>query len=301
MRLPNKDNVGKRTNMDKRVGIFGAGQAGEMLANWLPVNQKLCCYIDNYPAKQGTKVGQISVYSLQEALKQKLDSIAVAVLNQDAAKEIEKQIRSSGFSGEIMQIQDFRKRQDIRLAAIRLLAAEIQERNILGAVAELGVYQGELAKELNRLFPERELYLFDTFEGFDCKDIAVEQQFGSKRAKEGEFSDTSIELVRAKMTAPEQVIFCKGYFPDSLKQIESLPPLALVSLDPDLFEPVYQGLKVFYPLLSSGGAIVIHDYNSMQFPGVKQAVQRYCNEHGLFVVPLMDLHGSAVLIKQGNV
>lgn len=287
--------------MRKHIAIFGAGQAGEMFANWLPAGQQLICYIDNHPAKQGTKNGDIPVCSLSEALAMDLDMIVVAVLNRDAAKEIEAQIRDSGFDGEVIQIQDFRGRQDIRLAAVRLLASEIRDRKIPGAMAELGVYQGELAREMNRLLPERPLYLFDTFEGFDAKDLAVEQQFGSRRAKAEDFSDTSMELVREKMLHPEQVIFCKGYFPESLKQVGELPKLALVSLDPDLYEPVYQGLKVFYPLLSPGGAIVIHDYNSVQFPGVKKAVQKYCEEQGLFVVPLMDLHGSAVLIKQGCV
>ena len=285
--------------MQKKVGIFGAGQAGEMLAKWLPSDELLCCYIDNHPAKQGMKIGDITICSLADARKQDLDRIVIAVLNKDAAKEIEQQIRDSGFGGEIQQIQTFREQQDVRLAAVRLLADEIKERKIPGAIAELGVYQGELAKEMNRLLPDRKMYLFDTFEGFDEKDITVEQAVGSQRAKTGDFSDTSMELVRGKMTAPEQVIFCKGYFPESLCQVDALPPLALVSLDPDLYEPVYQGLCVFYPLLSPGGAIVIHDYNSVQFPGVKKAVQRYCTEQGLFVVPLMDLHGTAVLIKQG--
>ena len=27
------------------------------------------------------------------------------------------------------------------------------------------------------------------------------------------------------------------------------------------------------------------------------AVDEYCRAHGLFVVPLMDLHGTAVLVK----
>ncbi|MGN0159673.1 MAG: TylF/MycF/NovP-related O-methyltransferase [Brotaphodocola sp.] len=285
--------------MEKQAGIFGAGQAGVMLEKWLPADQILRCYIDNHPAKQGTKIGGIPVYSLNEALGMKLDVIVVAVLNRDAAKDIAIQIRESGFSGEVMQIQTFRERQDIRLAAVRLLADEIKNRGIPGEMAELGVYQGELAKEMNRLLPDRKLYLFDTFEGFSEKDIAIERELGSRRAREKDFSDTSMELVRKKMTVPEQVIFCKGYFPDSLKKVEHLPPLALVSLDPDLYEPVYQGLCVFYPLLSPGGVIVIHDYNSVQFPGVKKAVRKYCEEQGVFVVPLMDLHGSAVLIKQG--
>lgn len=282
-----------------RVGIFGAGQAGLMAKRWLPGDQKLVCYIDNNEAKQGKMLEDVPVCSLEQALEHELDIIWVAILNKDAARNVEVQIRHSTFVGQIIRVSDFRERQDIRLSALRLIADEIKKRNIPGEMAELGVYQGDLAKEMNRLLPEKRLYLFDTFEGFDKKDIDIEQKFGNKRAGVMDFSDTSMELVRSKLVCPEQAVFCKGYFPESLEQIESLPPLALVSLDPDLYEPVYQGLKVFYPLLSPGGAILIHDYNSIQFPGVKKAVERYCKEENVFVVPLMDLHGSAVLIKQG--
>lgn len=283
----------------KNVGIFGAGQAGRMAKRWLKGNQKLSCFIDNNKQKQGELLEGVPVFSLEKALECGVDCIWIAILNKDAAKEIEIQIKHSAFTGEIVRISDFRERQDIRLAALRLIIDEIKKRKIPGEMAELGVYQGELAKEMNALLPEKKLYLFDTFAGFDAKDIAVEHVYGSPRAKEKDFSDTSIELVRSQLKYPKQAVFCPGYFPESLKQLEELPPLALVSLDPDLYAPVYYGLKNFYPRLSPGGVILIHDYNSVQFPGVKKAVEKYCEEEHVFVIPLMDLHGSAVLIKQG--
>lgn len=290
----------------KRIAVFGAGQAGLMVKRWLPAGNELICFIDNNEKKQGTSLDNVPVLSLEQAVEHGADCIWIAVLNKEAAKEIEVQVRQFGFAGRIIRISDFRERQDIRLASLRLLAEEIRKRNIPGEMAELGVYQGELACEMNTLFPEKKLYLFDTFSGFDEKDIAAEESRMSQNglskyrgnAGKRDFSDTSIELVRSRLPHPKQTVFCPGYFPESLKQIEELPPLSLVSLDPDLYEPVYQGLKVFYPKLVCGGVILIHDYNSVQFPGVKLAVERYCEEEKLFVVPLMDLHGSAVLIKQ---
>ena len=68
-------------------------------------------------------------------------------------------------------------------------------------------------------------------------------------------------------------------------------------LDTDLYEPTYEGLKVFYPKLVKGGVIIVHDYNSTQFSGVKKAVKRFCEEADVSVLPLSDMHGSAVLIK----
>ena len=64
----------------------------------------------------------------------------------------------------------------IRLATLELVSHEIDRKNLDGSVAELGVYKGKFAKFINQYFPERSLYLFDTFEGFDDRDIATEKE-----------------------------------------------------------------------------------------------------------------------------
>ena len=279
----------------KKMCIFGAGQAGMMAAKWLPSEYKVECYIDNNPQKQNQKIDGCVVLSLEEALKTNPDYIWIAVLNKEASESVKEQIRTAGFEGKLLDISDFRKYQDVRTATLRLVAQELKERNVPGQMAELGVFRGDFSAVMNEVFPNRELYLFDTFEGFDEKDIVIEEQFGTPGMGQKDFSDTSMELVRAKMNNPDKVHFYKGYFPDTFP--EDMPRLALVSLDPDLYEPVYQGLKRFYPLLNSGGVILIHDYNSMQFPGVKKAVRKYAEEEGIFLIPLMDMHGTAVIMK----
>lgn len=279
----------------KKACIFGAGQAGMMAVRWLPAEYKAVCYIDNNEKKQNQKLDGLDVLSFNDALKLEPDMIWIAVLNKEAAVSIRNQIEESGFAGEILDIADFRQYQDIRVAALRLIAQEIKERKVPGEMAELGVFRGDFSAVMNELFPEKELYLFDTFEGFDEKDIVIEEQFGTPGMGHRDFSNTSMELVKSKMTHPEKVHFHKGYFPETFP--EGMPSLALVSLDPDLYEPVYQGLVRFYPLLSPGGVILVHDYSSMQFPGVKKAVKRYAEEQGIFVIPLMDMHGTAVIMK----
>ena len=178
---------------------------------------------------------------------------------------------------------------DLRLSALRLLAEEIGRREISGEIAELGVYQGRFAAEMNRLFPEKRCFLFDTFEGFAEEDVAIDANQAGSRAKAGDFGDTSMEQVLSRLPYPEKAVVCTGRFPDSLRTLKgTLPRFCLVSLDTDLYEPTYQGLQVFYPLMSKGGAILIHDYNSTQFPGVGEAVRRFCREENVFVTPLSE-------------
>ena len=282
-----------------RVGIFGAGQAGVMVKNWLPAGSDVRCFIDNDAEKQGAALASLPILALRDAPE--LDQIVIAVRNQEAAAAIRKQIEEGGFRGEVLDLNDVRRVQDIRLAALRMAAGQMRAREVPGALAELGVYRGDFAAEINRLLPERPIYLFDTFTGFDSQDLERGQ-------KAMDFSDTSVERVREALPHPSRAVFVTGHFPDSTRnsglfRLNAHPGLpdtyALVSLDADLYKPTRAGLEYFWPRLGRGGMILIHDYTSTQFSGVRQAVDEYCAERGLFLVPLMDLHGTAVLIKQG--
>lgn len=277
------------------IMIFGSGQAGRMIANWISADLEILGFIDNNHKLWGQYISNLKIYSVKESLEMIPDMIVITVLNQEASKEIEVQLKSLNYEGTIFNINDFKKYIDLRLSSLRLIASEIDEKKLEGCVAELGVYKGKFAVEINKLFPDRKLYLFDTFEGFFETDVAVEKEYKYSKAQIGDFSDTSIELVKDKLVNKEQAVFVKGYFPESIK--EDLPSFCFVSLDTDLYKPTYQGLKIFYSKLVKGGIILIHDYNSAQFPGVKKAVKVFCDEEDVFVVPLSDMHGSAVLIK----
>lgn len=183
-----------------------------------------------------------------------------------------------------------------------MIIDEIITRSIIGEIAELGVYQGEFAQYLNQMFPERKLYLFDTFEGFNNNDVIKDQseEFTDSDwfKKWNYFKNTNVEMVLGKMLYPEQCIVKKGYFPDTIPEEEIR--YAFVSLDCDLYTPIIEGLRYFYPRLSNGGYIMIHDYNQYYYlKGVKQAVNDYEKEIGVIIpkVPITDLCGSLVLCK----
>lgn len=285
--------------VDMKLAIFGAGQAGAMMTTWLPASINVVCFIDNNVRKQNTELIGYPVLSLMEALALQPDCILLAVLNNEAIQTIAMQLGDAGFRGEIKTISEFRNLQDLRLSAMRLLAREISDEGIEGALAELGVYRGDFAREICREFPGRDIYLFDTFSGFDSRDVKIESEISDSSQYRRDFSDTSINLVLNKIPQGNRAHVAQGYFPESIDLLEEADNLnfAFVSIDPDLYEPVLQGLKYFYPRLTPGGAIVVHDYNSAQFPGVKLAVKEYARTEGITVVPLSDMHGSVVLIK----
>lgn len=279
-----------------KIILFGSGQGGQMAARWLPAGCELLAFADNNPRKQGALSGGIPVICPEQIPDYLPDLVWLTVLNTDAARSMERQLRELGYQGPVRTLEPFREMMDLRLAHLRLLTQEIKDRKLPGAVAELGVYQGTFAAEINRLFPDRPLYLFDTFTGFSPADVEAEKKIVlDTRASAGNFSDTSVEQVRARLPHPEQAVFCQGRFPDTLPC--DLPPLVFASLDPDLYEPTLAGLHAFWPVLVPGGVILIHDYSSAQFEGVKKAVQSFCREQRLMPLPLADLHGSAILMK----
>lgn len=181
-----------------------------------------------------------------------------------------------------------------RISSLELIAEEIYQNNISGNIAELGVYKGDFAKDINAVFSDRKLYLFDTFVGFDSRDVKTEL---NKNFSDGtqDFSDTSVKSVLAKMIHPENCIVRKGFFPETAKELEET--FCFVSIDADLYEPIYLGLNYFYPRLAKGGYIFVHDFNNDLYKGAREAVCKFCKENSVSFFPLSDIGGTAVISK----
>jgi O-methyltransferase len=265
-----------------------------MLQKLLRADHRIVAFADNDPTKWDAD-RECPVVSCQEAVAMRPDHVWVAVMKREATTPICGQLRDLGYQGRVHTINDLRDHYDCRAAQLRLLADEINARGIEGAVAELGVFQGEFAALINACFPDRPLHLFDTFDGFDERDVAEDAHRAYSQARTGDYSQTSIARVLSVLPHPEKAVVHQGFFPESIPKNDLR--FAFVSIDVDLFAPTYAGLSYFHPRLSRGGSILIHDYNSTQYRGVKEGVRRYCDEHSLFLTPICDLHGSAVLLK----
>ena len=182
----------------------------------------------------------------------------------------------------------------VRVKTLELCCGRLE--NVPGAAAELGVYKGGFARCINALMPQRRLYLFDTFEGFESSEAAREKRLGNlSSGVEAAHKNTSLSNVMGLMPHPESVQPMPGYFPESLNGLEDV--FALVSLDADLEESTLAGLEYFVPRMVQGGYIFLHDYDSHKFRGVKNAVERYEAAHGVkfHALPLCDVNGTLVI------
>ncbi|HBI61850.1 MAG TPA: methyltransferase, partial [Lachnospiraceae bacterium] len=181
-----------------------------------------------------------------------------------------------------------------RIECLKNICTLIEEDGIKeGAVAELGVYRGEFAKEINKVFSNRKIYLFDTFEGFSMTDCDTEIKRGyAEQNRAGYFSNTTEQIVMEKMEYPSMCRICKGFFPDSAEWVED--EFCFVNLDADLYAPTLAGLEFFYPRLVKGGVILVHDYFSKAFHGVKDAVKEYCDKNQIMYLPIGDTLSVAI-------
>lgn len=164
--------------------------------------------------------------------------------------------------------------------------------SVTGSFAEVGVYKGYTAKILHMLSPTRKFYLFDTFSGFAEKDFEMEKK---KKSSSESFADTSLESVKRYIAPNENVVFCKGYFPATASFVPKEEKFALVHLDADLYNPIYEGLKFFYPKMSPNGLIIVHDYLSGAWPGVKEAVDTFLVDKPESIVCIPDKSGTVVI------
>lgn len=130
-----------------------------------------------------------------------------------------------------------------------------------GDLVEVGVYKGGSASALAEVAKEqkRRLFLFDTFTGIPIADASVD------RHKVGDFSDTSLEDVRA---AIPEAIFKPGIFPGTMT--DDVGPIGLAHVDCDQYASVQACCTALAPRMVEGGVMVFDDYDVL--PGAKRAV-----------------------------
>ncbi|HET6184224.1 MAG TPA: TylF/MycF/NovP-related O-methyltransferase [Acetobacteraceae bacterium] len=169
----------------------------------------------------------------------------------------------------------------------------IEKQVIPGDFVELGVAKGNTANVLaiaaRRL--KRRLFLLDTFEGFSPADlVGADQRHGVQ------YADTSIDEVKW-LVGTDKVCFIKGHFPESSAQLPLDCDFCLVHLDCDLYRPFIAALNYFWPRLNDGGFLIMHDYLSLYWDGVEQAVDEFFAGRAEYIVPVPDASGTVVVRK----
>jgi len=174
-----------------------------------------------------------------------------------------------------------------------LQAERLNREQVPGVFVELGVYKGDSARVIHHLDPDRPFHLFDTFSGFTGLDLQAETGEAGTYTPEN-FADTTVEAVLKKIDGNHNIFIHQGYFPASAGNFSE--QVALVNIDADLYNPTKAGLEFFYPLLSPGGMLLVHDYN-YKWPGVQKAVDDFMKTIPENMILLPDVNGTAMIIR----
>lgn len=304
-----------------KILVFGAGQNGKACMSYIGrTENELVGFLDNNPSKQfviAQNGDKIPVYRPEEIINLRYDEIWVSNGRAAEAAQVERQLEELHVPREkihVMQkdqalnikilssINQYDEESDRRVGWLRDYAGYAAEEGFSGNVAECGVCMGEFAYYINKYFPSKTLYLFDTFSGFDEKDLLVERSLNDVHFLNSMFNDQQLfaaaneQVVLGRMLHPEKCILKKGYFPETAEGMED--QFCFVNLDMDLYQPMLAGLRFFYGRMCSGGVILMHDYFHPELPGVKQAVKDFERENqmSLCKIPIGDFGSIAVII-----
>lgn len=174
-----------------------------------------------------------------------------------------------------------------RLDNLELCISQIIKDRIEGDLIETGVWRGGATifmKALLKVYGDqsKNVWVADSFEGLPKPDkgkYAADANDVHYKATELAISQ---ETVRANFKKydllDERVKFLKGWFKDTLP-VAPISKLSLVRLDGDMYESTMDGLVNLYHKLSSGGFIIIDDYEAVK--GCKLAVNDFRTEKGI--------------------
>lgn len=273
-------------NIRKAV-CFGAAGGGARLYREICRRYEVVAFCDNDSRKWGGECCGVKVYSPKECLSQfGYDSLIIT--SAPGLLSIKKQCLELGVGENRIVTSYIEGPLESRILFLSSFA-EIYRERTAGSCAEAGVFEGDFAREINACFPDRTLHLFDTFTGFDIKDIQKEGKLSAAAASD--YGNTSVELVLSKMPFPEKCEVHKGYFPETAigTPVEE-ERFCFVNLDMDLYEPTYQGIRFFSRRMEKDGVILIHDYFADNFKGPREAVTRFMDESKmtLSLLPIGD-------------
>jgi O-methyltransferase len=306
-----------------KVIVFGAGAYGRQYIENCPKDEEIVAVCDNNwgnPIRGNALFGH-RIVSPDEIPKMDFDRIVIALDHKsptglDNVFSMHHQLNALGIddskvllmhndnAGNEYANMEFKKP---RVQFLYDFSKLVYKNNIQGAIAECGVCWGDYSYHLNCAFPDRKLYLFDTFEKFPENHIRLEE---NAYFKESLFAwnnnpniilNSDIALLKCPYRGKGNVIVKKGMVPDTFADITE-KQFAYVLLDMDLYVPTIASLCYFAPRMSNGGIIAVHDYFNFgglfRYGGISKAVDEFLSINGSKITPIGD--GSSIIIHINN-
>ena len=307
-------------NKNENIYLYGASSGGLRMLNnlkFMNVDINRIFFIDSNPKKQGKVHGNRPI--LTDLEFKNLDKKSQILISSCMNYEIEPFLKKNGyenfnyfknliytermyekFDEQFVEIlENIKDIANIDFDELYTIYSSLKSTfNIKGAIAEVGTYRGGSAFLLGKLSNNKEVYLFDTFEGIP---EGLKNNLENE-PKVGWLSNTSADKVRKFVLESgiesDKLHLIKGLFPSSAESVlNHQNTYSLIHLDTDMYEGTYDALNYFYPKVNKGGRIIIHDYNCFGCPGVKKAVIEYMKEINKMEMIIEISESQALIIK----
>jgi len=187
---------------------------------------------------------------------------SVEVINKNLYRPWES---DSVFQSLLKQVTGFSVGNNFKLHVLYQLIQSTS--NVVGDIAEVGVYRGGSAKFLVEIGKGKQVYLFDTFAG-------MPEVSDKDMHKEGDFASTSLEAVERFLGDHDNLSLFKGIFPETAEAIDD-KRFSLVHIDVDIYQSVKDCSEFFYYKMNPGGVMLFDDYGALICPGAREAVDEF--------------------------
>lgn len=176
-----------------------------------------------------------------------------------------------------------------RIAALITATRYLVDAGVPGAFVECGVWRGGSMRAVARTLlamraTDRDLYLFDTFEGMPdpgAEDISYRGRHATRSLRRGSLAQgkAAVERTMTLTGYPEEAIhLVPGKVEDTIPEYAP-ERIALLRLDTDYYSSTKHELTHLFPRLATRGVLIIDDYG--HWHGARQAVDEYIGENGL--------------------
>lgn len=300
-----------------KIILFGAGYTTRRILEYISKNDEntVLAIADNNWNKLSDGIMGHPIISPNQIIDYDYDKIMIALDDLEPRSElyifkIYNQLLEMGIADNKIVLQNYKYQLEnyhsylARIDFLRNLSQLFQDRKIQGAIAECGVWRGHFAANMNNCFPKSKLYLFDTFSGFNKRDMIQESEdtqkwlsnvpIGNEKSSIEKMKNTSKEIVRLRCPNRSLLMIREGYVPDTFEGIDD--EFLFVNLDMDLYAPQLSALRFFAPRMIKGGVILLHDYFNIYLPGTRKAIEEFTNEYRFSLLPIADYSSIALVL-----
>jgi hypothetical protein len=179
--------------------------------------------------------------------------------------------------------------------------------HIEGDVVECGIFKGSsflrfaMYRKIHNI-ENKKLIGFDSFDNFPETEYEQDKHLREKFiAEAGDMSISRQQLtdVLSNKNCGNNVSLIPGditktvpEFVDKYKDVK----ISILNIDVDIYEPTVTILEYLFPLLTTGGIMILDDYKV--FPGETNAVDEYFNDSGIVVKKPLFVNTPYYVIKQ---